>query len=257
MIGGTQRELQYIGDVRTLFDAFYKNPVTGQSLLPGNAITPVATPLTVAQAQELVNRVVVPAVLQNPFGMYAIASTAQTPLAFVPGNLANPADPTFRNAFMSMLNSLGTALVYQLVGTPDVLDRTHDHSPYGNVGVKYTLGTPVIPALATVLGGAIAGANATVARFEMSDEAREYFTKYYQPTGRVAIPTLTIHNVFDPLVPFFHETDFAGIVGADGASMLLQRAVPNYAHCTFDKSLIVNGVVDLDSWATSGVRPAR
>ena len=251
MVGGTQRELQYIGDVRALFDAFFPG------VLPGNAITPPETPLTVAQLQQ---RVV--GAISQPGGalkLFAIASTVQTPLAFAPiGSLTNPGSV----AFQSLVGSLVTALYYQHIGIPDVLDRTHDNSPYGNVGVTYTLGTSVIPGLDGLLGAMIADANtpggaAEVTRYEMSDEAREYFARYYQPTGRVAIPTLTIHNRFDPLVPFFHESDFAGIVGSDGANMLLQRAVPNYAHCAFDKNLIVNGVVDLDNWATSGTKPLQ
>ena len=245
MVGGTMRELQYIGDVRALFDFFYPG------VLPGGPITPPETPLTVAEVQQRV----VGAVLKNPLGMFAIASTAQTPLAFVPGNLADPTHPTFALAFQTMLGSLVTALYYQLIGIPDVLDRTHNHSPYGNVGVTYTLGAPVIPNPAG-LAGLIAMADAGVARFEMAPDARTYFEKYYQPTGRLTIPVLTVHNVFDPLVPFFHEATFAGIVAAAGSSdMLVQKAVPNYAHCSFDKNLIVGSVTALDGWATGGTKP--
>jgi pimeloyl-ACP methyl ester carboxylesterase len=257
MIGGTQRELQYIGDVRALFDAFFPG------VLPGDAITPPVTPLTVAQLQQrVVAAISQPATATQPSGamkLFAIASTVQTPLAFAPiGSLTDPRTP----AFQSLVGSLVTALYYQHIGIPDVLDRTHNHSPYGNVGVTYSLRAPVIPDPNGLLGDMIADANtpgggAAVTRYEMSDEAREYFTKYYQPTGRVAIPTLTIHNLFDPLVPFFHESDFKAIVGTDGAGMLLQRPVPNYAHCAFDKNLIVKGVVDLDNWATSGIKPLQ
>ena len=248
MVGGTMRELQYIGDVRALFDVFYPR------VLPGSPITPSDTAVSLADVQKLV----VGAVLRNPVGMFAIASTAQTPLAFVPGNLIDRTHPTFPAAFNSMLGSLVTALYYQLIGIPDVLDRTHNHSPYGNVGVTYTPGRLVIPDPHGLLAGAIAMADRNVARFEMSDDARNYFTKYYEPTGRLAIPALTIHNLLDPLVPVSHEIAFAGTVAAAGSSaMLLQRFVPNYAHCTFDKNLIVNSVVDLDVWATTGTKPQR
>jgi len=46
-------------------------------------------------------------------------------------------------------------------------------------------------------------------------------------------------------------------MAAGSSEMLLQRFVPNYAHCAFDKNLIVNSVVDLDVWATTGTKPQR
>lgn len=244
MVGGTPRELQYVGDVRSLFDFFYPG------VLPGNAISVPEIPLT----RDQVIALVVGAISSNPLGMYAIASTAQTPLPYVPsGSVTNPSSL----AFQSLVGSLVYALYYQLLGTNDVVDHTHGHSPYGNRGVIYTLGTPVIPN-PQLLASMIAQANAGMARYDISRDASNYLDKYYVPTGKLQIPVLTVHNLWDPLDPYFHETDLATIVGNAGAqNMLLQRAVPNYGHCDqFPTSFVMSSFQTLVNWVTTGVKPA-
>jgi pimeloyl-ACP methyl ester carboxylesterase len=252
MVGGTPRELQYVGDVRALFDYYYPG------VLPGNVISVPNTPLTVAQVQALVIGAITPTAT-NPgaaLGLFAIASTAQTPLAYAPiGSLGDPSSP----AFQSLVGSLITALYYQLLGTPDVVDRTHGHSPYDNRNTTYTMGTPAlpVPALAPLIASMIANSNSGVTRYDISPDAANYLERNYVPTGRLQIPVVSVHNLWDPLVPFFHEPAFAQIAASAGASnMLLQSAVPNYGHCNFPTPLVVSSFQKLASWATTGIRPA-
>jgi pimeloyl-ACP methyl ester carboxylesterase len=246
MIGGTPLELQYVGDVRALFDFYYPN------VLPGNVIDVPGPPLTIEQVQALV----VGAITANPLGLYAIASTAQTPLAFAPiGSVTDRTSPAFR----SLVGSLVTALYYQLIGTPDVVDRTHGHSPYENRGTTYTTGTPVgSPAIPQqLLANLVASSNAGVTRYDMTPDARNYLEKYYVPTGSLQIPVVSVHNFSDPLVPFFHEPAFAEIASAGGGSdMLWQRGVPNYGHCNFSTPLVVSSFQTLVSWVKSGIKPS-
>lgn len=244
MVGGTPLELQYVGDVRALFDYYYPG------VLPGNVISVPSTPPTVAQVQALV----IGAITANPLGLFAIASTVQTPLAYIPsGNVGDPSSP----AFQSLVGSLITALYYQLLGTPDVLGRTHGHSPYDNRATVYKMGTPVIPAFTSVLGPMITASNAGVTRYDITPDAQNYLEKYYVPTGSLKIPVVSVHNFWDPLVPFFHEPAFAQTVASAGASaMLLQRGVPNYGHCNFPTSLVVDSFQTLVNWVTTGVKPA-
>jgi hypothetical protein len=85
--------------------------------------------------------------------------------------------------------------------------------------------------------------------------------KYYVPSGDLEIPVITVHNLWDYLVPYsLHEPAFQQIVQAAGASdMLLQRAVPDYNHCANAalRSAVVQGVQDLVAWVTTGVKPAN
>jgi pimeloyl-ACP methyl ester carboxylesterase len=245
MVGGTPRELQYVGDVRALFDYYYPG------VLPGNVIS-VPTPLTIPEVQSRV----IAAVSANPLGLYAIASTAQTPLAFAPiGNVGDPTSP----AFQSLVGSLITALYYQLLGTPDVLGRTHGHSPYDNRTITYTMGTLVAPAAvpSALIASLIANSNVGVARYDITPDAQNYLDKYYVPTGRLTIPVVSVHNYWDPLVPFFHERALAeAAAAADASSMLLQRGVPNYGHCNFSTPLVVSSFQTLANWVTMGTKPA-
>ncbi|HEV7803441.1 MAG TPA: hypothetical protein VGP15_20380, partial [Burkholderiales bacterium] len=189
---------------------------------------------------------------QAPLGMYAIASTAQTPLAFAPfGSLGDPSSP----AFQSLVGSLITALYYQLIGTPDVLDRTHGHSPYDNRTVTYTMGTPAVPApqLVPVIQAMIAASNARVTRYDIARDAENYLARNYLPTGNLKIPVVSVHNRFDPLVPYFHEAAYGHVV--EGSNMLVQRVIPAYGHCNFSTSLVVGSFQSLVGWVTTGVKP--
>jgi pimeloyl-ACP methyl ester carboxylesterase len=252
MVGGTPRELQYVGDVRALFDAYYPG------VLPGNVISVPSPPLSVAEVQARVIAAITPTPSrpQAALGLFAIASTAQTQLAYAPiGSLGDPSSP----AFQSLVGSLITALYYQLLGTADVVQRTHGHSPYDNRNTIYVMGTPAlpIPELAPVIESMIAGSNQLVTRYDITPDARNYLENYYVPTGDLRIPVVSVHNLWDPLVPFFHEPALAQIVGDAGASsMLLQRAVPNYGHCNFPTALVVSSFQTLAAWVRTGVKPA-
>jgi len=248
-IAGSVRQFEYIGDVRVLFDFFYPG------VLPGDVITPPSTPPSLAQVQGMVFG----ALFANPpsslNGLYAIASIEQTPLAFVPGDVTNPASLSFQ----TLVQSLVAALYYQQIGTQDVLDRTHGHSPYSNTGRAYTLGTPAIPGTAAQLAPVIAAVNAAVQRYDMTPDARNYLENYFVPSGNLRIPVLTLHTSWDYLVPFFHEPAFAAIVENAGASdMLLQRTVFTYGHCSdFGTPLIISTFQSLVDWVKTGVKPAN
>jgi pimeloyl-ACP methyl ester carboxylesterase len=246
MIGGTPLELQYVGDVRALFDAYYPG------VLPGSVISVTGPPLTIGEVQQRVIAAITPTPTnpQAPLGMFAIASTSQTPLAWVPGNLGDPSSP----AFQTLVGSLITALYYQLIGTPDVLDRTHGHSPYDNRNVIYTMGSPSVPApqLIPVIQAMIAASNSRVTRYDITPDAQNYLAKNYLPTGNLRLPVVSVHNVFDPLVPFFHEAAYKLVANS---SMLFQRPVPNYGHCNFPTSTVVGSFQMLVDWVTTGVKP--
>ena len=151
-------------------------------------------------------------------------------------------------------------LYYQLIGTEDVVGRTHGHPPYGNTDVTYTLGTAVVPPLAPLLANAIAGSNTGVKRYTSPIDAQNVLDKYYVPTGDLNVPVITVHNRWDYLVSYFHEGVFQQTVQASGASgNLLQRTVLDFGHCanTPFRNTVVQSVLDLVGWVTTGVKPAN
>ena len=113
------------------------------------------------------------------------------------------------------------------------------------------------PVPAPLIAALVAGSNAGVDRYTMPPDARNYLERYYVPTGALQDPTITMHTLFDPLVPYFHEPAFAQAVAASGASsLLLHRPVPAYGHCAVPAPAVVKSFVDLATWVETGVRPA-
>jgi pimeloyl-ACP methyl ester carboxylesterase len=226
-LGGTKTELTYIADVRVLFDFFYPG------VIPGDVLR---VPPGVDFDRDVQPRVIA-AVMANPAGLGAMARMAQTPLA--------------GSSSVELLTSLIYALKYDFIGIDDFLGRTHGHSMYDNAGTVYA------PAAPGLLPDALVSAiNQGVGRFTASPDAEQYLAKYFQPSGKLAIPTLTLHTTRDPLVPVFHESRFAAsVAGWGGAERLAQRSVDGFGHCAFTTDQMVDGVESLSRWVASGVKP--
>jgi predicted esterase len=218
MVGGSRLQTEYVGNVRALFDAFYPGVLDGSLLdVDGASFGP---------AEQLE---VVAAVTTNPAGMLAIASTTQTPLPFSNVN--------------QLVESLVRTVGFHIRGVDDIVDRTHGQSPFDNAGIVYTV-NPSAPPLGLTppqLAGLLQLANATVERVSITPAAANYLEQYYQPTGDLRIPLVTLHSVLDPVVPYFHEPALAQIVAGAGASgMLEQRTSFAYGHCVFTEAEVIS-----------------
>jgi hypothetical protein len=79
-----------------------------------------------------------------------------------------------------------------------------------------------------------AALNAGVKRYRASPTALANLDAY-QTTGVLTKRLVTLHNLLDPVVPYWHETVYLGKVGAKGyATNLIQRTAVNpYGHCNF------------------------
>lgn len=235
--GGTQAQLEYVVNVRALFDHFYPG------ILPGSAAEPVpGYVIDLAKRNQIIA-----AVTANPLGMLVIASTAQTPLEFT----------TSAQIVESLLN----ALFYHARGADNVLTFTNGKFPVSNVGVTYSPRPGLIlpPLTLTSLTAILGGVNSQIGRFEADRSAEVWAAKNFTPSGDLQIPTLTLHNRWDRLVPFFHEGLLATRVASAGATnLLVQRANPawGYGHCTIPVAAQLQAITDLASWVQTGVKPA-
>ena len=227
-LGGAVDEVNYIANVRVLFDALYPG------VLPGNV-------LNVPAGIDLNTQVLGPAlgaVMANPTGLGIIARIKQTPLA---GN-----DGT------ELVTSLLYALAYDVRGIDDFLGRTNGKSMFDNSGTIYAA------AAAGLLDeGTLAAVNASAGRFTATKSAIKFLEKYYVPDGELGAPTITLHTTRDPLVPFFHEAEFARLVTQQrDTGRLLQRSVDRYGHCAFSTTEMVDAFQSLSGWVTTGQTPA-
>lgn len=224
MIGGSQAQIDYLANVRLLFDFFYPGA------LPGSvAFIPEGLNLNTALIAPAVA-----AMTASPAGAGAIASIAQTPVPFASGP--------------ELVQSIVSALGFHFRGFTDLVSRTHGELPFDNSETVYTGALP--PAT-------LAAINATVPRFDAAPQAANYVEQWFQPTGEISIPILTLHTSRDPSVPIFHETLYQALVAAAGNSdLLVQRTITRYGHCTFTVQEMVQAFVALREWAVTGVEPA-
>ena len=238
VVGGTQAEFDHMVNTRLLFDMFYPGIMPGAYNDPPNgfAMTPAL------QGQ------IIAAITANPAGLATIGSVAQANLQFNP--LAAPAVAQFQ-----MVTSLITALTFHGRGADNVLSLTNGKFPFDNSATAYSASSiPLIPP--AVLAGVLTSINANAPRMSGDPSALNYTERNFTPSGALAIPTLTLHNRWDPLVPYFHEPLLAGRVGAAGASgLLLQRTKNEYGHCNFTVGEQVQAITDLAGWVETGTKP--
>ena len=246
---GTQAELDHIINTRLLFDMYYPGVLRGayNEIPPGYNIDPSVDPSTVARIQS--------AILANPVGLLVIANTEQSWLEFAP-------DPRF--TLNTMIQSLITKLIFHAAGYDNLLAQTNGKFPFDNTSTEYrATGSVVVPPPlngmipAALIQGQIASLDARVPRSSGDVSALNYADKYFTPSGALPLPTVTLHNRWDPLVPYANEPLFASRVAAAGANdRLLPRTVLSYGHCNFSIDDQVKAVIDLDAWTRSGIKPA-
>ena len=225
-LAGATAEVNYIGNVRVVFDALYPGVVPGDVL-------------NVPPGLDLFNDVIVPvktAITLNPTGLGIISRLAQTPLAGESG--------------AELAGSLIYAIGYDVSGIDDFLGRTKGESMFDNRETWYSAAAPLPP-------GTVEQVNQLVGRFDASPRGERFLDQYYNPEGDLDMPTLTLHTTRDPLVPFFHEAEFAQRVArAHHSEKLVQRSVNAYGHCAFTTEQMVGAFQALAGWVTTGHKPA-
>ncbi len=220
IVGGSDDEIQYMGDIRVLFDAVYPG------VMPGDLEHPPANPNYGALTGAIAT-----AVTANPQGLGIIQCLARRPLPGANGQ--------------ELVTSLVTVLLFGVQGGGDLFDRTHGHSFYDNADWQYSCSA--LPA------AMVADINARVARFDAAPDAQAYLAHYGEPAGNLQDPVLALHTSRDPVVPVFHE-DLFGQVAA--GPQLLQRAVSRYGHCTFTIAELMSNFESLVGWVETGIKPA-
>lgn len=220
-LGGTKPELEYVANVRVLFDALFPG------IIPGDVFD---VSMSVA-----INPLPTFAAVQN--ALIEGLATGKTQLLFncaqVPGM-----------SLTEKLQSVITAIGFNLIFANDLLERTHGRIPIDNTETDYCATGP----------DAI---DAAVERFSSSPDAVNYIRQYETPTGDLRNPMVTLHTTRDPVVPIFHQALYQDVVnGASAGSLLRQRSVARYGHCTFTIPEMLQAFNELRSWVEQGVAPA-
>ncbi len=229
--------MNYVSHGRALYDFFFESGNVGSFPfnLPGDAGNPVL--LDFSSGSPAFN-----GVIQNlTMGYFnAFATTAQF-AATIPLPV-NQADPN------EVIAGAMTLIGFHVRFGSDLIDRTHDRLPFNNTATQYS--DPLTPALNPLI-------NAYVARYTSTPDAVNYIKKYYTPTGRLAIPVVTLHTTRDPVVPVWHEDLLlAAATQAGSKDLLVQSKVDRYGHCAFTDAETLAAFTKLVTWVEAGVKPA-
>lgn len=91
---------------------------------------------------------------------------------------------------------------------------------------------------------------------EADASARSYLEQYANYTGNITNPVLTLHTRVDGLVGTSNESVYRDLVATAGASgNLFQTYTDSVGHCTFTGEQLIQTVVAMDMWISTGTPP--
>jgi pimeloyl-ACP methyl ester carboxylesterase len=216
IVGGSTEEIQYMGDIRVLFDTVYPGVIPGDL----EHSTPITDPNT-----QLIGPIVA-AVTANPQGLGIIQLLARHPLAGAGS----------QEVVASLINAVG----FSMQAGSDLYQRCHNTSFFDNASYTYTSASLPPPLLADI--------NTRVRRYTRAPEAAAFLQRYGEPTSRLRIPMMSLHTTRDPTVPLFHEDLLAQVLSSP---QLIQRRVERYGHDAFTPGELMVHFNDLVNFANA------
>lgn len=198
-IGSFQKQLNYFGDVRVLFDYFFPGVLTSAG---GSAID--IPPALIQNWSTEYEPAVIAALNSDPLATLQLVSTAQIEIGLTPSNAASAI------AQLLWYNVFATGNAQSILGG----------NPYDNTS--------------TVYRGSFDDArlNRLVERYTATGTALGNIASYYETKGLLQDPLVTLHTVADPTVPFWQEPLYAAKVQRQGsASVLVELPALAYGHC--------------------------
>jgi alpha-beta hydrolase superfamily lysophospholipase len=85
---------------------------------------------------------------------------------------------------------------------------------------------------------------------------RQYADKYFDPTGDLRMPVLTVHSIRDHEYPAHFETRILEKVqAASREDLLLQVYTDDFGHCSFTDVQLLAAIQAMESWLDTGTKP--
>jgi hypothetical protein len=196
-IGSFQKQLNYVGDYRVLFDYFFPG------LIPGS---PIDVPREVIHNWEkkYVPRITA-ALRANPEAAAQLIRTSKAAI-----DLTDPQTSTETTTV--------NVLWYNVFATGDAVEKLGGN-PYGNRG-RWYFGSADDVRL-----------NRSVQRFAAEPAALSAVTRY-ETSGRLQKPLVTLHTWGDEIIPYWHEVFYRAKVNQAGGKVTI-IPVARYGHCEF------------------------
>ncbi len=220
VVAGAPAQFKRLGDGRVVFDYFFPGALPGDFLHQPNVDFSPGSPT---------------------FNLIAVTLAA---------GFTAPGNPTLQFASVTGLTgSSPNELIFSAVSLlasnfGELLTRTQGLNFYDNTDTVYTGSNNDVLL------------NAKVKRYRADSDADNYLRTYYQPTGKLAIPLVTLHTTEDPTVPFSQEAIYSSVVAKAGASnLLVQQSANRYGHCNVKPAEILTSFQGLFGWVNFGIRP--
>lgn len=212
-LAGVGYQIDYLADVRVLFDYFYPKVFPfGTVDVPNDAHEQWDGP-DGYEAQ------IGAAIRDDPDGIAQVFDVA--------GVTCDASDHA------EAANCAQNILAYSVFGTNDLLD-TAGGWPVSNDEKDYR-GSSDDVAL-----------NAGVERFDADPAASEYVRRWYQPTGSLQRPLVTLHTTRDPGVPYRHELIYFNRAALrNNDDLLTVLPVDRAGHCEFTATEVLGGLAAL------------
>ena len=241
-IGGATLDQSRFGHVRVLFDVFFPDLIDPFTV-DERAMT---QPELMAFHQALQARIQAdPSALQRMASVHLPGSELLDPAGVgLPLFAPNPRAPDAMAAFGSLAQGLMGAMTAWFIFIDDLRDRgdglVFDNHQTVYSGADWTAEDE-------------AALNERVARIEASQAAVRYWTTYYQPSGELRIPLLSLRPSWDYNGGIIHVWAYGQAVEGAGAqdsytSWLIDDIGPREA---------AEALRALVEWAETGVRPAQ
>jgi len=232
-VGDFQRQINYWGDVRVLFDYFFpgllpkfkdnQDPLIPQNVIDkwywcGDPERNLNYPC-VENPQQSYQMRVQEALATNPEQTEQLLKVAK-----VPTHLSEPE---------ANISALVQLLWYSVFATNDAADKL-DGQPYDNERTWYW-GSDNDRKL-----------NRKVERFDADPATVAEIATYYQTSGNLDTPIVMLHTLQDPTVPYWHEPLYRWKVWQNEAQALHTNIpILRYGHCNFtaDEVLFAFGLL--------------
>lgn len=200
--GSFTDQINYFGDFRVIFEYYFPD------LIPGTAVE-VPAQLLDTWETGFYSDTVRP-VITDPANSVAVDQ-----LLAVTGAPYDAGDPTSKE------RTVKDILWYNVFATNDAQEKLGGQ-PYHNLERRYS-GSDDDEQL-----------NQHVQRFAADQTALDAISADYETTGVLSAPFVTMHTTGDPVVPYFHATQYLlKTIVADNIALHEHRRVEAYGHCQF------------------------
>jgi hypothetical protein len=211
-VGDFRRQLDYLGDFGVLFDYFFPWFFPDGVLNAGDDVRQEWESYYVPEISE--------ALVAHPARLDRLLRVSRAPF-----------DP---NIPQSKIDTVLGILWYNVFATSDVQTKL-DGNPYDNSRRLY-LGS-----------GNDFWLNLLVKRYHADDGALAGIEDWYQTSGKLAAPLVTLHTTADPIVPYWHEPLYSAKALVNSGLLHTNLPVFRYGHCSFraEEALVGLGLLVL------------